>query len=244
LTLRGNWMAALLALPGSALSHQTAAAVWDLRRSEGRVHLTVSGHRGRPRPDLVIHAVRTLDPHDVTKKDGFPVTTVARTLLDLAEVLQPTALHRAYEAAETERVLDVSAIEDLLERSPGRHGLRPLRALLEQARPPEPAARSELERLFLDLCHEQGIPQPVVNGPVEGREVDMLWPAAKLIAELDGHHFHGTRTAFERDRARDAALQRAGYRVVRITHRRLVHEPELVADDIRTLLAASHVPTV
>jgi hypothetical protein len=237
-------MAALLALPDSVLSHQTAAALWRLRPSRGRTHITVPRRPGFRRPDIVIHRVRALDPRDVTRRDSFRVTTVARTLLDLAETLQPTDLHRAFEAAETEGVLDLRAIHDLMDRSRGRHGLRPLRALLEQTRAPEPAARSELERLFLDLCHEHGIPRPLVNSLVEGHEVDACWPEAKLIIELDGHRFHGTRTAFERDRARDTALQLAGYRVVRITLRRLRHEPEEVAGDVRALLALSHVPAV
>ena len=237
-------MAALLAHPEAVLSHQAAAAVWNLRRSLGRPHLTVPGRRGLNRPGLVVHAVRALDARDVTNRGNFRVTTVARTLLDLAETLQPTDLHRAFEAAEAEGVLDVRAIHDLMDRSPGRHGLRSLRALLEQTRAPEPAARSELERIFLDLCHENGIPRPLVNGRVEGHEVDMCWPEAKLIVELDGHKFHSTRTAFERDRARDTTLQLAGYRVVRVTHHRLSSEPEEVATGVRILLGASHMPAV
>ena len=237
-------MAALLALPNAALSHNTAAAVWNLRWSHGHPHVTVAGHRGRPRPGLVIHAVRTLDPRDVTTREGFRVTTVARTLLDLAETLQATDLHRAYEAAETEAVLDLRAVHDVMSRSPGRHGLRPLRALLERSRAPEPAARSELERLFVDLCHEHGIPRPFVNIMVEGYEVDMCWPEARLVVEIDGHRFHGTRTAFERDRARDATLQVAGYRVIRLTHRRLISDPARVAAEVRALLAASHLTAV
>jgi hypothetical protein len=177
-----------------------------------------------------------LDPRDCTEEEGIPVTTVARTLLDLAEVVPLRQLHRAYEAAERLRILDVRAVTDVVQRSPGRHGLRPLGALIEGSRLPEPAAHSELEAHFLDLCHEAGLPRPTVNALVAGFEVDALWPAERLVVELDGHEFHRTRAAFERDRARDTALQLAGYRVIRLTYARLIAEPGAVAGAIRALL--------
>ena len=236
LSQHGRWMAALLALPDSVLSHQSAAALLGLRPDQGRAHVTVPRRHGHARPGIVIHCVRTLDPRDRTEEEGIPVTTVARTLLDLAEVLPFSQLHRTFEAAERLRILDMRSVAELIERSRGRHGLRPLRALVEHSRLPEPAARSELERRFLDLCDEAGLPRPAVNVLVAGFEVDALWPAERLVVELDGHEFHRTRPAFERDRARDAALVVAGYVVVRITYRRLLAEPARIADELRTLL--------
>jgi uncharacterized protein DUF559 len=101
---------------------------------------------------------------------------------------------------------------------------------------PPPATRSELERRFLDLCHEAGVPPPAIKAWVEGFEVDALWPGRRLVVELDGHAFHHTRAAFERDRVRDASLQLAGYRVLRLTHRRLEVERDAVAETVRSLL--------
>jgi very-short-patch-repair endonuclease len=101
--------------------------------------------------------------------------------------------------------------------------------------------RSDLERRFADLCRDAGLPPPAVNTWVGGFEVDALWPAQRLIVELDGYEFHRTRAAFERDRARDGELQLAGYRVLRFTYRRLVHEPEAVGTAIRRLVGSDHL---
>jgi very-short-patch-repair endonuclease len=96
--------------------------------------------------------------------------------------------------------------------------------------------RSELERLFLELCRDADLPVPSVNAVVLGYEVDAVWPHRKLVVELDGYGFHRSRAAFERDRARDAALQVAGYRVLRVTDRRLAGEAAAVQADVRSLL--------
>ncbi len=170
-------------------------------------------------------------------RDRIPVTSVARTLLDLAEALSPTQLRRAFEEADRLELIDMRAIEQLLDRSRGRRGLKPLAALLATHRGPAPPIRSELERLFLDLCHRADLPPPTVNAHVEGLEVDALWPEQRLIVELDGYAFHRTRASFESDRTRDATLQLAGYRVLRVTHRRLDAEPAAVAVAVRSLLA-------
>jgi uncharacterized protein DUF559 len=113
-----------------------------------------------------------------------------------------------------------------------------LRALLATHIGPSPETRSALEHRFLDLCHRAGLPTPAINVPVCDYEVDALWPAQRLVVELDGYAFHHARKAFESDRTRDAALQLAGYRVLRVTHRRLVDDPSAVIETIRKLLAA------
>jgi hypothetical protein len=163
------------------------------------------------------------------------VTSVARTLLDLSESTRPWLLKRAIEEAERQGLFDLRALDRLLTRSTGRHGLRSLRAALRDYQPPV-FTRSELERRFRDLCRAAGFPSPGSNLWVEGAEVDMVWPDKRLIVELDSHEFHRTRAAFERDRMRDTALQLAGYRVLRITDRRLESEPEEVAASVRALL--------
>ena len=103
-------------------------------------------------------------------------------------------------------------------------------------RAPPPATRSELERRFVEVCGEAGLPRPAVNVVVAGLEVDMVWADRKLVVELDGYAFHRTRAMFERDRIRDASLALAGYRVLRVTYRRLEHQPAAVAETVRSLL--------
>ena len=163
------------------------------------------------------------------------MTTIARTLLDLAEVVPQRHLARAIESAERRSLFDLTAVEQLIARSRGRHGLRPLTAALRDYRPPE-FTRSELERRFLHLCEQAGVPRPAPNLFIAGAEVDMSWPDHRLVVELDGHDSHRTRAAFERDRQRDTALQLAGYRVLRITYRRLQSDPAAVLGAVRSLL--------
>jgi very-short-patch-repair endonuclease len=100
----------------------------------------------------------------------------------------------------------------------------------------QPDIRSEAESLLVDLCRQSGLPLPATNVLVEGFLVDAFWPRHGLIVEVDGYEFHRTRQAFERDRERDAVLTLAGYRVLRVTYRRLLHESAAVANTIRSLL--------
>ena len=144
---------------------------------------------------------------------------------------------KAMEQAERRRLLDLRALEELLDRSPGRRGQRPLRSILTDA-VLEPGTREELERRFARLVQEAGLSRPLFNTLVEGYEVDAYWPDAKLIVELDGYEFHRTRKSFEADRQRDATLLLAGYRVVRFTWRQLTRQPHAVIATVRRLLTS------
>jgi very-short-patch-repair endonuclease/predicted transcriptional regulator of viral defense system len=239
ITQRGRWMAAVLtAGPGAVLSHVHAAALWELLPPPGsRVHVTVEARGRTPRPGIVLHQVRSLHPGDCTIRDHVPVTSLARTLLDVGEA-DETRLARAYEEADRRRLLDNRALTALCDRSPGRRGLKPLRALIADNTRYGPETRRELEAMFFDFCREHRLPLPACNVLVEGFLVDAFWPGSAVIVELDSWSFHRTHQAFENDRTRDATLQAAGYRVIRITYRRLVDEPEAVAAVIRKLLAA------
>jgi very-short-patch-repair endonuclease len=195
---------------------------------------------GRGRPRIDVHVTRQLHQADRTSVGGIPVTSVARTLLDLAETISPTQLRRAYEQAERLRILDVGAIRSLLARSNGRRGVAALRALLEYDPSPASETRSELESLFLDLVREAGLPLPNVNVMVEGFEVDAYWPDAKLVVELQGYRNHSHPRAFERDHTKVARLKRAGCDLLPLTWRQLATERAFVAELIRTLRARSH----
>ena len=234
-------MAAVLACGDDALlSHRPAAAVWGIAKSDGgRVHVTVPGRSRHGLARVVVHRVRSLHPDDRAVRDGIPVTSIARTLLDFAETAREDQLQRGFDEAERQGLLDMRAVGQLLDRSSGRRGQRALRAVISAWAPEPEFTRSDLERAFLALCREAGLPRPAFNLWVAGHEVDAVWPDRRLVVEVDSYEFHRTRAAFERDRKRDADLQVAGYRVLRVTYRRLVHEPAAVAESIRSLLATT-----
>jgi Protein of unknown function (DUF559) len=217
----GRWLAAVLACGADAvLSHRSAATLWGLLApGSGRIEVTVVGRRGPA--GIHVHRTRSLAPVDRTIRDAIPVTSLARTLLDLAATLPAPRLERALAQAERLRVYDHRAVEDVLARANGHRGRGPLTAATSR----EAAfTRSDLEVALLELSRRTDLPIPnsnvVFDVPDYGRaEVDFLYPADRLVVETDGWDTHRTRAAFEADRARDAALQAAGYRVLRFTAR-------------------------
>jgi hypothetical protein len=238
LTLRGRQWAALLACGGpdrAALSHRTAAAVWDLLASPaGRFDVTTF-HSAKSTDTIRVHRSRTVH-HDRVIHDGLSVTSPARTLIDLADQLTPHRLARACHRAEVLRLLDARQIAARLDELPGRR-TRQLRAALATLDHADPdVTRSELEERFLALIGTFGLPRPRVNATVVGHEVDFLWPAQRLVVETDGGATHARPSAFERDRRRDAELTIAGYRVQRFSWRQVTSQPHRVAETLRALL--------
>ena len=179
-----------------------------------------------------------LPADEVTVHDGIPITTVPRTLFDLATVLPQRQLERAINDAEVLHLWDDLSLDHLLHRYPRHKGNKAIRAALQRRRQGSTATKSELEEMFLALTDAAGIPRPEINALVEGFEVDAVWRDVRLVVELDGRDTHGTAAAFERDRERDRALQVAGWRPVRITYRQMRDAPEGVIDDVRRLRAA------
>jgi hypothetical protein len=235
-SLKGAWMAAVLACgPTALLSHRSAATLWGIAPPSTYPTDVTTARRCQGQEGIALHRSRRIHAEDRAVPDGIPVTSVARTLLDLAEVVRPRRLQRALEEAERRGLFDLAAVERLIARSRGRHSLRALNAALRDYRPPA-FTRSELERRFVALCERAGLPRPAANLFVAGEEVDMSWPDRRLIVELDSREYHRSRAAFERDRARDASLQLAGYRVLRVTDRRLAGEPGEVVAAVRSLL--------
>jgi very-short-patch-repair endonuclease len=238
---KGHWWAAVLAYgPDAVLSHQSGAALWGLRRPRsGPLHVTAAlGRQGvRRRRGIWIHRCR-LRAEEATVHEDIPVTTVARTLFDFAEVTPYDEVKKAAEAADRRNLLRLRELEEVCERGRGRQALRPVRRLLVELGAPA-EGRSPLEIRFAEFLRDRRIPAPAQNVLVLGHEVDALWPAAKLVIELDSWEHHGHRAGFERDRARDPKLLLAGYRTIRVTHSRLDHEPEQLAAELRALLALS-----
>jgi hypothetical protein len=162
------------------------------------------------------------------------VTTVARTLLDLADTLATQPLKRAIHEAEYRGLLDLTALEGTVEGNPGRKGAK----VLALAKVPPELTRYELEQRFLAFCPRHHLPSPSVGVIVNGFEVDFLWEEERLIVETDGLAAHRTRQAMERDRTRDRRLLRAGFRTVRLTSRALTDGADAVLADLRALLQA------
>jgi predicted transcriptional regulator of viral defense system len=239
LTHDGRWMAAVLAAgPDAVLSHRTAAALWGIRESSSS-QIEITAPRERRRPGVLIHsAALPADERDVHQ--GIPVTTPARTLLDLAAILGEHQLARACERAEALRLGSPTSLRDLVDRYPRRPGTPALRRLLDAGSIVDTDTRSGIERRLLSLLDAESLPRPLVNAPLElpGLSIkpDFMWREQRLIVETDGFETHGTRDAFERDRARDRALQTAGWRVIRVTRRQLESETKQIAAALRALL--------
>lgn len=231
LRIEGVWLAAVLACgPDAVLSHRDAAALWELRATSGtRVDVTAPTRNGRRRQaGIAVHRPTPLPQDEKTSVREIAVTTPARTLLDLAEVVPRSALVRAVEQAEVVRVLDLTDLESVIAAHPGRVGARRLVRVLTEQFGHTTVTRSEIEVIFLDVCGGAGLPRPLVNTTVAGLEVDFFWPGLGLVVEVDGFRFHGTRAAFERDRERDAVLTAAGLRVLRFTYRAVTRDPRRV----------------
>lgn len=175
-----------------------------------------------------MHRVESLDPADRARRHGIPITAPARTLIDLASEVRADELRAALGEAYALRIVTERQLLAAAERAVTRPGSALLRRVLAEEAGPA-ITRSELERRFRGLLRDAGLPLPCTNVRVAGHEVDMLWPGQRLIVELDGFAFHGHRSAFERDRRRDAALAAAGYRVLRFTWRQVIEESLFVA---------------
>ena len=222
----GLFMAAVLACDGGVLSHRFAAALLGLHGMPGGdVEVTVVRAGRRRVRGIRVHATRSLHPSDISTEENIACTSPARTLVDLAAVLDRRRLRRALERSIELRLFDGEAMDAALARARGRRGTGELRALLA-ALPDEPAPTgNKLEGRFLELVRELGLPLPVVNAHVGVHQVDFHWPRRRLIVETDGRATHDTPHQFEEDRRRDLELTLAGWHVIRVSWRQVVHQP-------------------
>ena len=223
-------MAAVLAGgPNAALSHLAAAKLWQIwRRRVDRIDVTAPRHR-RPRRPIHLHQCRKFDPRDVTVRERIPVTTVARTLVDLADVLTAEQLANViHEAAFRDR-FDATATRAAMARTKGRHNLQVLDRALALNAAGSAGTKSKLEDDFLALIRAAGLPDPLPNAAVQTAnasiEVDLVWPDHRLCVEIDGPGHTRTRTRNE-DKERDAALQAAGHDTVRFKRAQLATAPK------------------
>jgi hypothetical protein len=237
LALHPRWRdhAAVLACgPEALLSHRSAADLWGIRRtSSPRVEVTAPRGRRGPR-GITVHRSRLIPPEDRTVVDAIAVTSLARTLVDLADVLPQADLERAVNEAELLGLFDLGALERVIERLPNRRGRGRLRRVLGVYRPRTAFTRSEGERAFLALCRDCGLPEPRANLWVAGQEVDMVWWDTGLVVEIDGGAVPRTTRAFHEDRRRDRALAARGFQVLRVTERDL-EDPAALAAEMKAL---------
>jgi very-short-patch-repair endonuclease len=237
----GDETAALLACGDTAvLSHQTAAAVWGILSSSppgAPVHITAAkGQRGKGRPGIRAHRTRQLGHEDVRIKAGLPITSPARTLLDLARTEAERTVERALDEALVQGIVRVPEIAAIVGRYPRRREGRMLARLIERRVGPT-ITRSEAEERFLALVRAAGLPEPEINVRLHGYEVDFFWRAQKVVVEVDGYRYHSSRTAMNRDRRKDAALKAAGVDVNRVTWDQMDVEPYAVIARTATALA-------
>ncbi|MCW2995882.1 MAG: hypothetical protein JWQ18_3377 [Conexibacter sp.] len=236
---QGHVLAALLDVGDDAvLSHRSAARQWGLRPWSGAfVEASIPSQRGRRRQrDLRVHRV-DLQDWEIAEDDGLPLTTVARTLLDLAAVVPAHQLRRAVERAEQLELYDHREVVRILAAHRGRPGAPALTALLADLGAHGTTTRSDLEALFLQLCLDHALPRPQVNRYENGRELDFRWPERRLAVETNGFWVHRARDAFESDHERRLALEAAGWRVISLTWRQVTRTPEAVAQHVRRALS-------
>ena len=237
----GRWMAAVLASgPDAVLSHWSAAALWMIRPNSRSIIDVTDPIKSRSWDGIRRHH-KALPADEVTVEEGIPVTTVPRTIFDLAATESADMVENLIREMEFRELRDRLSLWDLIERYPRRRGVARLRLALERLKDePVGRKRSPLEERFAPFLRRHRLPQSRFNESIvlgsKRFEVDCHWPGTGQIVELDGWEGHKTRTAFREDRARDRILRVAGYSVTRLTWNQLDDEPETIAADLRALL--------
>jgi very-short-patch-repair endonuclease len=174
---------------------------------------------------------------DLARRDGIPVTSLARTILDLAVNSRERTVRRFMRQADDDKNFDLRAMEDLLARTKGHRGQVKVRAALEIYDETPVFTRSDLERRFFEVVTAAGLPGPSMNRFVGGYEIDAYWADHRFGAELDVFGTHGSRRSFEEDRERDDELLLAGIETTRVTGPRLARDPDAVVESVRRHLA-------
>ena len=226
-----RWAAVLACGPCAAVSHRTSAAAWGIRSSASATIDITIGPTGRvKRPGIRLHRQRYRVPDEFAHLGGLPITTPARTLLDLAAGgLRERPLEAALDRAEWLRLIDFAELKRLLARYPTRSGSPSLQALLSRYAAGSIKTRSVLEELALKLCDAHGLPRPKINCSVEGKVRDFYWPGCRLVVEADSYAWHRSPSALNDDRERDVRLMLRGYRSLRFTWEQVTQRREYVA---------------
>ena len=241
-TKAGRAMAAVLACgDGAVVSHRSAAYLQGLLPYPARnddVDVTTASKTAPERPGIRSHRVNSLDGRDTRIHDNIPVTSPARTLLDLAAKATESEFEQAFDEAVFRNKARKPQIEELIQRSAGRPGVVLLRDLWN-AEASGRRNRLEAEKRFAGLVRAAKLPEPEPNVRIDRFVVDFLWPRHRVVVELDGFATHRDRRSFEGDRARDGDLQAMDFAVIRVTWRQLTKEPHAVVARVAARLALS-----
>jgi len=232
LSREAEWLAAVFAVGGPALSHRSATELHGLTRSRAHLIDVIVPHHRRPPAGISVHRVRRLDPRDVTTERGIPVTAVHRLLVDLCDVRTPHEIAAVIKEAAFRGRFVEAAVRDSMARANGRHNLHVLDRAIEVYRAGSAGTRSSNEVLFLQL----DLPDSLVNTQLLGYEADFLWPQSRLNVEIDGLQ-HNTPAARRDDAIRDRTLTAAGYTVLRFPEEMLRERPEDVLGAVANALA-------
>jgi very-short-patch-repair endonuclease/predicted transcriptional regulator of viral defense system len=236
ITRDGEWMAAVLSCgPEAVLSHQSAAALWRIRReSERAIHVTTPPRCDCRQADLVAHRRSALAASDVCRHRGIPVTTPVRTLIDIATHVPSGELVAAINEADKLELVDPDRLRSALDARAGQQGVGVLRQVLDRAT--FVLTDSELERRFLPIARRAGLPLPRTRCRVNGFRVDFYWPDLGLVVETDGLRYHRTPAQQARDRVRDQRHVAAGLTPLRFTHAQIRFEPRYVEATLRAVV--------
>lgn len=228
LNQKRRWMAAVMAGgEGAALSHRSAATLWEIGSEEdGRIDVSVRRRCELRRPGIQFHGRPSLRAEDILYRDDIPTTSPSQTLLDLATELDPVPLERAVNDADKRGLIDPEALRDELVRFQGEFGVRPLRRLLDKLF--FRLSDSDLEIYFRQIVRSAQLPMPLSKQRVNDFEVDFFWPELGLVVETDGLRYHRTPSAQTRDARRDRAHIMAGMTPLRFTHWEVRYEPARV----------------
>lgn len=240
LTAYGVVLAAVLACGSEAfLTHESAGWLWGLLRRfpSGRIEVSIPVDQRRRGSGAVVHRRRAIDPRDVTRYRGIPVSSPALTLLDLATRLNADRLEAAINEADKRDLITPERLRRELERFAGRPGAKSLREVLDRAT--YGLTDSELERIFLRLVRRYRFHAPRTQAAACGLRVDFLWPEYRVVVETDGLRYHRTAAQQAADRHRDQILTAAGYTVLRFTHWQVVRTPAHVAATLGAVLEAA-----
>ena len=232
LTTRRRWMAAVLACrDGALLSHCSAAALWGFgTEMRGVTDVSVKRRCELKRPGLRVRGRPTLAATDIASRDGIPVTSPVRTLVDLATELGPLGVERAVNEADKRDLIDPETLRRALDSYAGQPGAPLLRSLLDKRT--FRLSDSDLEILFRPIAAAAGLPLPLTKQVVNGFEVDFFWPNLGLVVETDGLRYHRTPSTQARDARRDRAHTLAGMIPLRFTHYEIKHEHPKVATEL------------
>jgi very-short-patch-repair endonuclease len=233
----GRLLAATLACgPDAFISHWSAAELWEIMASRpGPIHVSVIAAYDRRLSGITVHRRVALSAGDVTESHRVPATTATRTLIDIATSSPRSQLEAAVNEADKRDLVDPEALREAVDAAAGQPGVGALRKLLD--RRTFALTDSELERRFLPLARDAGLPRPETQVHVEGFRVDFYWRDLSLVVETDGLRYHRTPSQQAKDRVRDQALTAAGLTALRFTHAQVRFEPSHVRSILESVKA-------